>query len=431
MPDAVQDLLAFIDASPSPYHAVAETARRLRAANYEELDERDAWQLEPGARRYVVRAEGSIVAFELGSAPVAEAGLHVVGAHTDSPNLRIKQLPDRTGHGVAQLTVEPYGGLLLPTWFDRDCSIAGRVTVQAADGTARTVLVDLERPLLRVPMLAIHLGREITETGFQPNAQTHAQPLWGLAGAPSLRAVLAEALGPLGHGSDRILAHDLMLYDVQRAAVSGVNGDFVHAARLDNLASCHAGLSALIAPEAEPLPAFTRAIAFWDHEEVGSRSAQGAAGPFLRDVVARLAGDAESQRRALARSFLISADMAHGVHPNYPERHEPEHRPLLGGGPVIKWNVNQSYTSDAESGGRFAALCARVGVEPQHYSHRNDLRCGTTIGPLSAAKLGIKAVDVGNPMLSMHSCREMCATADVEPMIRVLGAFLETRGGSA
>ena len=216
-----------------------------------------------------------------------------------------------------------------------------------------------------------------------------------------------------------------MLYDTQPAALSGADESFVHAARLDNLGSCHAGLTALLAGGEGAAP-FTRVLALWDHEEVGSRSVQGAAGPFLRDVITRLAGGPESLRRALANSTLISADMAHAVHPNYAGRHDAEHRPQLGGGPVIKWNANQSYSSDADTGGLFASLCERVGVTPQHYSHRNDMRCGSTIGPITAAVVGMRSVDVGNPMLSMHSCREMCAAADVPLMIQVMSAWYET-----
>jgi len=424
MPDAVQDLLAYIDASPTPYHAVAETARRLEEAGWPRLEETEAWQVAPGARGYVVRAEGSIIAFELGTGAPAEHGLAMVGAHTDSPNLRVKPLGVRQAAGTRQLTIEPYGGLLQYTWFDRDCSLAGRIRVRGPDGEPRTVLVDLERPLLRVPSLAIHLNREIHEVGFKPNAQKHLMPLLALGDGPTFDDVLDEALADERATSGDVLAHDLMLYDVQGATLSGADEAFVHASRLDNLASCHAALTALLrAASAQAVPA-GRLIAFWDHEEVGSQSVAGARSAFLRDVLSRLAGGGEALRRTTARSMLVSADMAHGVHPNYAELHDGEHMPLLGKGPVIKWNVNQSYTSDAVTGGHFVEHCRRVGVKPQFYSHRNDLRCGTTIGPLAAAHLGVRTVDVGNPMLSMHSCREMCAADDHEPMIRVLASHL-------
>jgi len=274
-----------------------------------------------------------------------------------------------------------------------------------------------------VASLAIHLNRELYETGFKPNTQQHMHPLLGLVGGGSFEDVLAEALAGDGAGPGDVLAHDLMLYDVQRAALSGADNGFIQAARLDNLASCHAALTALLqVGEAGGVPAAGRLIAFWDHEEVGSRSVSGARSALLRDVVSRLAGGGEALRRTTARSLLVSADMAHGVHPNYPERHDGQHMPLLGCGPTVKWNANQSYTSDAVTGGAFVDLCRSVGVTPQHYAHRNDLRCGSTIGPIAASQLGIRSVDVGNPMLSMHSCREMAAAADHERMIRVLAA---------
>lgn len=419
MNDAARDLLAYINASPTPFHAVLETERRLQAAGYTRLSEADVWQLQPGVRHYVIRSEGSVIAFELGSRDPVESGFRIVGAHTDSPNLRLKPLPERKAPAADQFVVEPYGGVLVYTWFDRDCSLAGRVRVQDPDGSERTVIVDAKRPLLRIPSLAIHLQPEIREQGFNPNNQEHLHPVVGLGGYTTLFDVLADQLGD----ARRIIGHDLMLYDVQPAVLSGAQEDFVHAARLDNLGSCHAALSALL--EADDPADFTRVAALWDHEEVGSRSAEGAGGPFLGDVLLRIAGQPEALRRAIASSLLVSADMAHAVHPNYAARHDPEHRPMLGGGPVIKWNANESYTSDAVTGGFFAICCERAGVTPQHFSSRNDMRCGSTIGPISASGLGVRSVDVGNPMLSMHSAREMCASADVPQMIRVLRAFYD------
>ena len=425
VPDPVRDLLAYIDASPTPYHAVAETARRLEAAGWTALDEGAVWDLQPGLRGYVVRAEGSLLAFELGAAPPVETGLRMIGAHTDSPNLRARPKAARDVHGMRQLTIEPYGGLLLHTWFDRDLGLAGRMRLRGEGSGARTVLVDIHRPLLRVPSLAIHLDREIHEAGFNPNRQQHMQPIFGLQDGSSLDDVFDEALEPHGATHRDVLAYDLCLYDVQPSVLSGADAAFVHAARLDNLASCHAALTALLRVAGDDAPATSRVVVLWDHEEVGSQSVAGARSAFLRDVLARISGGDDALRRALVRSLLVSADMAHGVHPNYPERHDPEHRPLLGKGPVIKWNANQSYTSDAVTGGAFIEACSRAGVTPQHYAHRNDLRCGSTIGPISAAELGVRTVDVGNPMLSMHSCRELAAAADHEPMIRALSAHLQ------
>ena len=439
MQDPVADLLAFIDRSPTPHHAVATVAALLEEAGFARLKEAEVWSVAPGDRRYVVRG-GSIAAFEIGSAPPAEAGFRIVGAHTDSPNLRVKPNPDVRAHGYAQLAVEPYGGVLLHTWLDRDLSLAGRVVVR--DGTGlRSELVDLERPVLRVPSLAIHLNRELNQEGLKLNAQQHMVPVVGLSEKISLARLIGDAIGgKRGRKSAKpteVLAYDLMTYDTQPAARAGAEGELVLAPRLDNLASCHAALRALIAGRrgsAAHRAASTRAIVFYDHEEVGSRSQAGAAGSFLADVLTRVsAGFAapgakgrtaeQAFERAASRSWLVSADMAHAVHPNYADRHEPGHRPVLGRGPVIKRNVNQSYATDAESAGLFTSLCEEVGVTPQHFVARSDLGCGSTIGPISAARGGIRTVDVGNPMLSMHSCREMAAAADVAPMIEVLRAF--------
>jgi aspartyl aminopeptidase len=430
MPDSSRDLLAFIDASPTPYHAIAEASRRLAGAGFRECSESELWSLSPGDRRMVVRNGGSLVAFEIGSDSPVDAGFRIVGAHSDSPNLRAKPRADVAAHGYRQLAIEPYGGVLLHTWLDRDLSLAGRVTLRDGGG-ARTVLIDFARPLVRIPSLAIHLNREIRESGLKLNAETQVIPVLGLDGAPSLAALVATELRAQ-HVADvspeQILAHDLMLYDTQRSSALGADGAFLVAPRLDNLASCHAGVSALLRAAGAGIARVTRAIVLYDHEEVGSQSAQGAAGTFLLESLERIVagfkgGEPQGFPRARARSLVVSADMAHGVHPNFPEKHDAGHRPVLGRGPVIKTNVNQSYASDATTAGMFAALCAQVGVTPQQFTPRNDGPCGSTIGPITAARTGIPTVDVGNPMLSMHSCREMAGAADVEPMIRVLQAF--------
>ena len=427
MTDPVADLLSFIDRSPTPYHAVATAIERLESAGYTRLEEGSRWSLASGDRCYVVRGGGSIAAFEVGTAAPEEVGYRIAGAHTDSPNLRVKPNPDVRVHGCHQLAVEPYGGVLLHTWLDRDLSLAGRVVCAGEDGR-ETRLVDFRRPLLRVPNLAIHLYREIAQEGLKINAQQHMPPLIGLGPeSPDLIELLRGELGRAGIevAPEALLAFDLMAYDTQPSSQSGAEGEFIHAPRLDNLASSHAALSALLAAGDCGTARATRVVVLYDHEEVGSRSAQGAAGSFLEDTLSRIAGGvgeegALAMARAAAHSWLVSADMAHAVHPNYAERHESGHRPRLGAGPVIKTNVNQAYATDAESAGFFRELCGRVGVVPQNFVTRSDLGCGSTIGPISAARLGIRTVDVGNPMLSMHSVREMAASADVAPMISVL-----------
>jgi len=431
MPELVQDLLAFIDRSPTPYHAVASAIVRLEASGFARRSESDVWDHGPGTRGYVVRGDGSLVAFEVGTLSPAQAGFRILGAHTDSPNLRLKPRPDLTASGYRQLAVEPYGGVLLHTWLDRDLSLAGRVTV-ADEATVRTVLIDFARPMLRIPNLAIHLNREIKENGLKLNPQTQLVPVVGLEDAPGVRELLATELRAQDLADvtpEQILSFDLMTSDTQPSGVIGSRGEFISAPRLDNLASSHAALTALqMSGEGGSAP-FTRVVVLYDHEEVGSRSAQGASGTLLVDCLDRIVGgykggEPQGLARALASSSLISVDMAHAVHPNYSDRHEPGHCPVLGKGPVLKVNANQSYATDAETAGLFESLCRQAEVPLQHFVVRSDIACGSTIGPITAARIGIRTVDVGNPMLAMHSCREMAATGDVAPMIDVLRRYL-------
>jgi aspartyl aminopeptidase len=431
MGDPVPDLLGFIERAPTPYHAVAEAGRRLAAAGFRALDEAELWELAPGDACSVVR-DGSLLAFVVGERSPADAGFHWIGAHSDSPNLRVKPRPALEREGLAQLAMEPYGGLLLHSWLDRDLSLAGRVTFARGAGVA-TALVDFRRALLRIPNLAIHLQREIATKGLELNAQTHAVPVLGLAGAPPLAELLAAELAAAGArvAPEDIVGFDLMAYDVQPATRAGARGELLFAPRLDNLLSCHAAVSVLAAVREKPLPAWTNGIVLFDHEEVGSRSAQGAAGSFLEGALSRIVasvkgGAKQGLARAAARSLLVSADMAHAVHPNHADKHEPGHRPRLGGGPVLKVNASQSYASDAPGIGFVTRLARACGFEPQHFVTRSDLACGSTIGPIAAAQLGIRTVDLGNPMLSMHSCRELAAADDVAPLLALLAAFFAT-----
>lgn len=435
--DAAEDLLAFIASAPTPYHAVRQAADRLAGANVERLHEGAAWQLEPGDRRFATRGDGTIVAFVVGQSPPHESGFRIIGAHTDSPNLRLRPRPDVPAGvaGVAQLAVEPYGGVLLHSWLDRDLALAGRVSFShAPDAAPHIALVRLARPLVRIANLAIHLQRELATDGLRLNPQQHLAPMIGLIDTPHVAELLADTLradGYEGVAARDILGFDLALHDAQPPALGGEGDAFVYAPRLDNLASCHAAITALIAGASTPTDA-TRVVVLYDHEEVGSRSAAGAAGTVLEDTLARIAGArADGATDALARarshSMLVSADMAHAAHPNFVERHEPGHRPLLGAGPVIKVNANQSYATDAVTAGHITRLAREAGIEPQHFVSRSDQPCGSTIGPISAARTGIASVDIGNPMLSMHSCREMAATADVAPMIELLRRFLLSR----
>jgi aspartyl aminopeptidase len=410
------DLRAFVDVSPTPFHAVAEMTRRLSEAGFTELDERERWELRPGGQHWVVRDGGSLIAFRVGSAPLADAGVRMIGTHTDSPTFKVRPQSDVTRAGYRLVGVEPYGGVLAHTWLDRELTAAGRVAL--TDGSLH--LVRLPGARLRLPSLAIHLDRSVRD-GLVLDPQRQLVPVAGLESEPSLLEALSDELG-VEPGD--IVGHDLVLTDTQPAGVTGSN--WIAAPRLDNLGSCHSAVCALV--DATPA-AHTSVFVANDHEEVGSGSAEGARGSFLEDVFARLVaatGDLDPQARlqAAARSRLLSADMAHAVHPNYIDRHEPSHTPVLGGGPVLKHNANQSYATDAGTAGWFASRSASVGVTVQHFVSRADLPCGSTIGPLSAARLGIATADVGSPMLSMHSCRELAAADDVPAMVAAMTACL-------
>ncbi len=422
--DLADDLLRFIAAGPSPSHVVAEMARRLEAAGFSRLEERSEWALSTGDRCYVVRG-GAIAAFRVGSADAADAGLRLIGAHTDSPTFAVRPVPDVARFGYRLVGVEPYGGLLAHTWLDRDLTLAGRVVVREGDSTALR-LVRLPGAPLRIPSLAIHLNRELREQGLRLDPQLHLVPAFATSDVASTEGLVEVLADHLGVAREAVLAHDLVTVDTQPPARGGADESWLFAPRLDNLASCHAGLSALLRADGADA---TQVLVANDHEEVGSGSASGASGSFLADVLARVVaaagdGSAQSLPRAIAASRMVSADMAHAVHPNYADRHEPDHRPRLGGGPVIKRNANQAYATDADGAAWFAARAADVGVDVQHFVSRADLPCGSTIGPLTATRLGLRTVDVGNPMLSMHSCREQAAAADVAPMVEVLRAHL-------
>lgn len=421
------DLLSFIQASPTPHHCVAEARRRAEAAGFTSLDEAEVWKLEAG-RGYTVTRGGAMIAFRMGTAPAAEAGFRLVGAHTDSPNLRIKPRPDVAREAYSQLGVEVYGGVLLYTWLDRDLGLAGRVLLKGENAaTPETRLISIDRPLLRIPSLAIHLDREVNKKGLVLNQQLHLPPVLGLvaegATAQGLKALLAEELTV---DADRILSWDLGLMDVVPPAVGGLNGEFIFAPRLDNQASSHAALEALFRA---PVARATQLACLYDHEEVGSSSTTGAGGSLAEDVLVRVAevegpgASTGSLPRAIARSWQISADMAHAIHPNHTDKHEPNHLPRLNGGPVIKINVQQRYATDGEGEALFESLCQDADVPYQKFVTRTDLACGSTIGPISSARLGVRTVDVGNAMLSMHSIREQGGAADPEYMVSVLTRF--------
>lgn len=427
-----QALLDFIDASPSPWHVVDSAAALLEAAGYRRLDEADAWQLTPGARHYVVRDGSTLAAFRIGSAPLTESGLRLIGAHTDSPGLRVKPQAGQIKDNWLRLGVEVYGGPILATFADRDLSLAGRVALRAPQAPlgVQSRLVRFAAPLLRIPNLAIHLNRKVNEDGLKLDRQSALPPILcavqdGLPAANHLTRLLADALEV---DPSQLLGFELNVYDTQPGAFFGPQQEFIADSQLDNLGSCHAALMALLDTDADnPEPS---AVCFlFDHEEVGSTSAKGADGSFLDDVLERIALcrglGREDYRRALARSMLVSADMAHAFHPGHAGAYDDQHRVHLNHGPVIKTNASQRYTSESLSAGVFQLACERAGVPWQSYVQRSDLACGSTIGPLAASRLGLRSVDVGNPMWAMHSLRESAGAADHDAMCRALAAFFK------
>ncbi|MCU0310473.1 MAG: M18 family aminopeptidase [Acidimicrobiales bacterium] len=420
------DLCAFLDAAPSPYHAVQECARRLDGAGFQQVLEADEWPVGPG-RRYVARG-GALVAWVVGDDRHPAQGFHLVGAHTDSPNLRVKPHADTGGHGWRQVGVEVYGGALLNSWLDRDLGLSGRVTVRGRHGPEVRLVRD-DRPLLRVAQLAIHLDRGVNDKGLVLDPQRHMVPLWGTGpvGVGDLVALLAERadVAPAD-----VLAHDVMLHDLTPATVLGVDRSLLAGARIDNLLSCHAAVDAMLRTVAtrEEGPRPVPVICLFDHEEVGSATTTGAAGPMLATTLERIASAAGLGRdewfRALAASICVSADGAHATHPNYAERHEPEHHVAPNAGPVLKANANARYATDAIGAARVRAAAESVGVPLQDFVSRTDMPCGSTIGPVTATRLGIDTVDVGVAQLSMHSARELCGVDDPEWFARLLSAVL-------
>ncbi|PAU66098.1 M18 family aminopeptidase [Pseudomonas sp. PIC25] len=416
-----QGLIDFLKASPTPFHATDSLAMRLEAAGYKHLDEREPWVAEPGGRYYVTRNDSSIVAVKLGRRPPVEGGMRLIGAHTDSPCLRVKPQPELQRQGFWQLGVEVYGGALLAPWFDRDLSLAGRVTFRHA-GKVESQLIDFKNPIAIIPNLAIHLNREANQ-GWAINAQTELPPILaqvvGDEGA-DFRDLLADQL-TLEHGlsADTVLDYELSFYDTQGAAVIGLNGDFIAGARLDNLLSCYAGLQALLAAEGDE----TCMLVCTDHEEVGSCSACGADGPMLEQVLRRLLPEGDAFTRIIQKSLLVSADNAHGVHPNYADKHDGNHGPKLNAGPVIKVNSNQRYATSSETAGFFRHLCLENEVPVQSFVVRSDMACGSTIGPITASQLGVRTVDIGLPTFAMHSIRELAGSHDLAHLVKVLTAF--------
>ncbi len=420
----LEGLFEFLDASPTPYHAVKNAVQILQAHGFDALEEGQQWQLKPGGRYYVTRRGASILAFKYGREPIAEAGIHIVGAHTDSPTLKLKPQPNLHNKKYTQMGIEVYGGVLMSPWFDRDLSLAGRVSVKIGD-VIEQCLVNFNRPIASIPSLAIHLDRT-ANTNRSINAQEHLRPILGQGDTgKKLKDILAQELknSGLSVSSEDILDHDLSFYDVQKAALWGLDNEFIASARLDNLLSSYLGLLALIHSEDD----HSSALALYDHEEVGSQSDIGANSNMLLAFLERLCPAVEERHRALAHSVLMSVDNAHGVHPNFANKHDEGHGPVLNKGPVIKVDACQSYATSNETAAFVRLLAQKSNIAVQSYVTRADMRCGSTIGPMSAAKTGVRTVDLGVPTFAMHSIREQAGAYDIMSLRALLEVYFNSR----
>ncbi|MBD2758765.1 M18 family aminopeptidase [Yimella sp. cx-573] len=422
MVDAADGLIDYLNASPSPFHACEASARMLREAGFVQLAERDEWPVETG-RWFIIRG-GSLVAWSTEHSDGPATGFRVVGAHTDSPNFRIKPRPDRSSLGWQQLGVEPYGGLITNSWLDRDLGLSGRVTVRQ-DGQVQEKLLLVDEPLLRISRLAIHLDRSAAE-GESLNKQFQLSPHWGLDSAPMFVEFLADRLDV---AAADVLGWDVMTHDVQPAEYVGLAKEFIAGARMDNLATSYAGTRALLdAIGNAPATPTTQVLVLFDHEEIGSMTDRGAFSVLLPTVLERitatLGGNRGDLHRALAATVIASGDMAHATHPNYADRHEPEHRIAMNGGPVLKINTNGRYATDSVGQAAFVQACAQADVPVQSFVVRSDLPCGSTVGPMTSALTGAVTVDFGAPTLSMHSVRELVGSDDQRMYAAALAAFL-------
>ena len=430
----IEDLGGFVMESPSSYHAAEAVARRLVAAGFTQLGEHQDWSAAPesaGPGRYVLVRDGAVLAWIVPEGATPSTPVRILGAHTDSPGFKLKPRSTVLSHGWVQAGTEVYGGPLLNSWLDRELRLAGRLVTR--DGATHLAATG---PVARIPQLAVHLDRQVNE-GLKLGKQAHTAPVLSLAGSAQEAAeadVLKVIADAAGVAADEVDGYDVVVADSQQPGVFGAEGEFFASGRLDNLSSVHAGLVALEqaaeeAAQGEVIPM----LAAFDHEELGSASRSGAAGPFLEEVLGRIyagLGATVTQRaQALAASWHLSSDAGHAVHPNYAERHDPANRPLPNGGPLLKINANQRYTTDAPGAAMWARVCRDAGVPTQEFVSNNDIPCGSTIGPITATRLGIRTVDVGIPLLSMHSAREMCGVEDVVYLTRAVRSFFTAELG--
>lgn len=418
------ELIQWIDQSPTAFHAAEVLKKNLEQAGFEGLKMEDAWALKPGGSYFVTKNDSAVIAFRVGLKPPAEAGFRLIGSHTDAPGFRVKPNAETvSGKRYLRLNTEVYGGPIHHTWMDRPLTIAGRVMVateQVMKPEAKLVCFD--KPMAIIPNLSIHMNREVNK-GAKFNPQTQLLPLVALtekdeATEEWLKKRLAKELNL---EADRILDWDLYLADAQPGCLLGEDENLISVGRQDNLSMVHASYRALTASQAVDA---TQVLVAYDNEEIGSRTMQGADSPFLSQILERItAGTRDEFFQALAQSFLVSADMAHALHPNYPEKNDPTNKPVLGKGPVIKINANYAYTSNAASIAIFEGICKREGIPTQRFVNRSDVRGGSTIGPITMSHLPITAIDIGSPILGMHAIRELGEVQDHEWMIQAMTAF--------
>lgn len=410
------NLINFIDRSPSQFHATKNVEEILIKEGFKKLNFQDKWELEKEGKYYTIKNNSAIIGFVIGKGEIEENGFKLIGAHTDSPGFRIKPNPEMTVEGkYLKLNTEVYGGPILNTWFDRPLSMAGRVSVKTENPLKpKELLVDMEKPIMIIPNLAIHMNKGVND-GLKINPQTETLPLLATINDKFekdnfLLKLIAENLDI---NIEDILDFELYLYEVEKGSLVGLNEEFISIGKLDDLAMVHAGLYGLIDSSVGNA---TNVLVCFDNEEVGSSTKQGAASPMLRTILERIGvamgKDREDYYRALSNSFLISADQAHGLHPNYTDKQDPTSRPVVNGGPAIKIAANQSYTTDSSSSAVFQGICKSINVPVQKFANRSDARGGSTIGPISSTQLDIQSVDIGNPILAMHSVRELGGVLD-------------------
>lgn len=419
----INDLLEYLDRSPSSYHAVAESAARLKMSGWQELSEKNPWDLQVDTGYYVIRNGSSLLAFHTGKLKPATAGFRIITAHTDSPALRLKSGELKESGGVMKTGIEVLGGPILSTWLDRDLSLAGRIVLKTDKGI-ESRLYRKDDASVMIPNPAIHLNRDVNK-GFEYNPQTHLSLLITASGDDKIHSLHQLIAKEMDLPEEAILDADLIAYDTQKASLSGWNKEYFSSGRIDNLAMCHAALDASVSVSGQD--AVTLAALF-DNEEIGSRTPHGADSAFLEHVMERIVlasgGSREDYLRSCSASFLLSADGAHAVHPNFVKLHDEAYAPVLNGGPVLKVNANWNYSTTGETAAQFRLWCREAGVNCQSYLNRSDVRGGKSLGPIAASRIGIPAVDVGNPMWSMHSIRETAGVSDHQDMISVFKLHL-------